>query len=203
MARLLIALTSLGAVVPLLAAPVPKHLFTKEPPLYYSTQKGTRWVYLEGKVEHHYEITDVEKTKANAAFLVSVAEVKGGKRTPYRTMEVSPRGLVWVETSERAAFDEPVSMLRCPVAANEKWSYQTSGPGGIGNTKGTMTVVGVEDIEVPAGKFSTVRVDQEYKLVGLDKQFRHSFWYAKDVGLVKADYGASTLVLKSFIGGKK
>jgi hypothetical protein len=200
MTRLLSAVIGLGLALPLVAAPVPTHLFPKDPPLYHPIRKGTRWVYLEGGDEHRYVVTEVQKSKSGDATLVSIAEVTDKKQTPYRKMEVSRNGLLWVETGG-SAFDKPLRMLRCPVHTNDTWSFETSGPGGIVRSEGTMKVVGIEQVKVPAGTFSAVRVEEEFTLGGGDYKHHSTYWYAPEVGLVKEEYGNSTAVLKSFTPG--
>lgn len=201
MARLFAVLFALVAALPALpAAPVPKHLFPKDPPLYYPTTKGTRWVYLEDKVEREYVVTKVEKNRTRDATIVSVAAVTEGKERPYRKVEVSRRGLFWLETTEEKAFDEPIQFFRCPVVAGDVVPYRCSGPGGIATMKGTMKVIAVEEIEVPAGTFTAVRVEDGYSHG--DFKSRETHWFAPEVGLVKSDYGRRDIhVLKSFTPG--
>lgn len=91
-------------------------------------------------------------------------------------------------------------MLRCPVAVNDALPYRTSGPGGIANTEGTMKVLAAEEIDVPAGKFTAVRVEDEYAFGG--KKCRESHWFVRDVGIVKSDFGDRKEELKSFTPGK-
>ena len=62
-----------------------------------------------------------------------------------------------------------------------------------------------EKVEVPAGKFKSIRVEQETEANG--KTVRYEEWYAPEVGLVKKVFhhlGAAkqVQVLKSFTPGK-
>jgi len=174
----------------------------KDPPLYYPVQKGARWVYLQNGTEFQYEVSDVKKSKRGDGDIVTVVQVEGEKRTLYRKMEVSRRGLLWLETVHGDAFDEPIRMLRCPAVAKDDWPYRSSGSGGIGQCQGTMKVIGTEEVEVPAGKYNAVHVEDESWIVGgPDKKHRCHHWFAPGVGLVKADYGTEAWVLKSFVPG--
>lgn len=197
MTRLIAALVCLAALPLAMAAPVPTHLM-KDPPLYYPVQKGTRWVYLDNGVEHQYVVSDVEKNKRGDAFIVTVVEVKGEKQTLYRKMEVSRSGLLWLETTEGDAFDEPIRLLRCPVVANEDWPYWCSGSGTIAKFDGMMKVVGNEQVEVPAGKFNAVRVKDKWSIGGDGLKDKCTWWFAPNVGVVKMEYGGRDIVLKSF-----
>lgn len=61
-----------------------------------------------------------------------------------------------------------------------------------------------ETIEVPAGKFSCIRIDSEIR--GLEVKIAYSRWYASGIGLVKEVLTVSGIetihVLKSFSDGK-
>jgi hypothetical protein len=63
-------------------------------------------------------------------------------------------------------------------------------------------VIGEEVVEVPAGKFTAVRVDSVYSADGEESTM--SRWFAPNVGLVKMVHGGGsrTTVLKSFTPGK-
>jgi hypothetical protein len=82
MTRVLIVLVGLAILSAALAAPVPEHLFPKGPPLYYPTQKGARWVYLEGDGEHSDVVTGAGRNEDGDAVVVTIAEEKDGKQTP-------------------------------------------------------------------------------------------------------------------------
>jgi hypothetical protein len=107
-----------------------------------------------------------------------------------------------VETTDGSAFDEPVRVLRCPAVVDAEWPARTSGPGGIAKTEGTIRVAGVEEVEVPAGTFSAVRVEWAFSLDGRVQKDHHTYWFAPGVGVVKETLGLSTWVLKSFTPGK-
>ena len=186
MACLLTALFCVVTAVSFLpAAPVPTHLFPKDRPLYYPTQKGASWVYLENNEEHRYVVTDVEMSSSGDARLVTVCEVIGEKQKPYRKMAVSRRGLVWVETTG-SMFDKPLWMLRCPVRADDEWPIQSSGPN-IFEGAGAVRVSGTQTIEVPAGTFSAVRIDLDLLGKHSDVRIQQSHWYAPRCRTREAD----------------
>jgi hypothetical protein len=205
MIRLLTVLVCVVAIVSFLpAAPVPEHLMPKESPLYYAMKKGASWVYLEGEEEYRYAITEVEKDMQGDAAIVTVCARENGKETPYRKVKVSREGLRWLSRGS-SAYDKPIWALLCPVQANQKWSVQYSGPG-IANGEGTMKVTGTETVKVPAGTFSTVRVEMTL-LVPVPNQnepitHHETSWYSAGIGLVKRESGDNTRVLKSFTRGK-
>lgn len=70
---------------------------------------------------------------------------------------------------------------------------------------GTSRVVGVKEVEVPAGKFSAVRVEEDVVFTNRgrpDDHFRRTFWYAPGVGVVKEDISGRTAVLEAFSPGR-
>ena len=71
--------------------------------------------------------------------------------------------------------------------------------------KGTFTTAGLEEVEVPAGKFKALRVELEVKeqsgrAVAAPQRVR--YWFAAGVGLVKMEVVGmkepNTRLLKSF-----
>ncbi|MBP3956291.1 hypothetical protein J8F10_13455 [Gemmata sp. G18] len=205
MVRLLVVLLAVVALIGLApAAPVPKHLLPKDGPLYHPVQKGTRWVYLDNGAEYHYELTAADPT-ASGTTVVTISQMKNGEPTPYRKVEVSERGLLWTETVG-IAFDTPACLLRCPVQPGDAWAYSLSRPNtALARAKGTMKVPGTETVEVPAGKFAAVRVDEKRAVLapGLpDTNLELTSWYAPNVGQVKWVCGKRERVLKSFTPAK-
>ncbi|AMV27524.1 hypothetical protein VT84_24195 [Gemmata sp. SH-PL17] len=202
MMRLIVALFASGALIGLApAAPVPKHLMPKEP-LYYSVQKGTRWVYTDNGMDCEFEATDV-KPLARDGWTVTVECVRDGAKSPYQKIEVSPRGLVVIEARGISA-ENPLCLLQRPAEPNAEWSYRRDNPGAT-YSRGAMMVTGTEDVKVPAGVFRAVRVVHEVTVVWNDKpiqQLRVTTWYAPDVGLVKATGEGYKSELKSFTPGK-
>jgi hypothetical protein len=184
------------------AAPVPTHLFPKNP-LYISVQKGTRWVY-EGTSPGELVVSSSEWDEKSGTTTVTITSPRqDGSHAPNQKLAVSGRGILWLENTA-GPFDSPFWLLKVPVRQAEEWAFTTSGSG-IANTIGTMKVVRVEDIEVPAGKFTTVRVKEEVQSLVNGKPaggYSQTRWYAPGVGLVKWQCGDAGTVLKSFTPGK-
>jgi hypothetical protein len=63
--------------------------------------------------------------------------------------------------------------------------------------RAVLTCGGREEVEVPAGRFATVRVDWEFTFVG-DKPRWATYWFAAGVGPVKMVNEYEEWVLKSF-----
>ncbi|VTR93276.1 : DUF3108 [Gemmata massiliana] len=204
MPRTLVALFALGALIGLApAAPVPKHLMPNEP-LYYAVRQGTRWVYTDYGADYEYEATEVQPLVSGATVL-TLTQIDGDHKRPYRKIEVSARGVVWLETGG-SAFDTPVCVLRCPIKPGNEWSFTSSGADHIAPARGTMKVAGTEEVKVPAGAFTAVRVEEKRTLLldnGKPKLTYHvTSWYAPNVGQIKWASEKSERVLKSFAPGK-
>ena len=120
--------------------------------------------------------------------------------TPFVLVAVSEQGLV-----EQLVIDTPtprIPLLKLPAKAGNSWVYD---PGHPGHCKTEYTIAAeAERVEVPAGRFTAVRVRTNQTLGG--KSVKSACWYAPRVGLVKVarEDGAEVFeyVLKSFTPGK-
>ena len=205
MIRSLAALLVVVALIGLApAAPVPKHLVPEEP-LYYPVKKGTRWVYTDNDIERVYEIADVKPAKHGGS-IVTVEAVRDTGRVLEEKLEVSPRGLVRVEQNG-SALASPMCLLRCPLETDKGWAFRTdcTAPNGP-YFRGTMTATGPEDVTVPAGTFSAIRVELKATLFMGDtpvSDINVTSWYTPNVGTVKyTSTGGFKRELKSFTPGK-
>jgi len=196
MSRLLLILFVPFAAVPLAAAPVPKHLFPKDPPLYYPTKVGTKWVYSEDGIERTLVVEAVERGHGGLA--VTVATVDGGGRVAHEKVVVSPGGLARLVTEEGQR-----ELLRVPHEKGDTWDYAIGSPELLLAVL-TATAAGEENVTVPAGKFVAARVDYELTTpVPQEQKSRWTCWYALGVGLVKMEYDGKVFrALKSFTPGK-
>ena len=116
-----------------------------------------------------------------------------------------------IETSQargpRTSADtcDPETAITRPSKPGEKWDYQPKPKNGGQAAKRTYTSVAEEEVEVPAGKYKAIRIDETWDDGrGL---MRSSQWHAPGVGLVKqSTFKGSTetgvYVLKSFKPGK-
>ena len=204
MVRSLVALFVVAALISLApAAPVPKHLTPKET-LYHGVQKGSRWVYVDKDVESVYEATDAQPDKRGGS-IVTIDRVENGKKTLAQKLDVSPRG-VFLIAAIGGTREPPTCLLSCPAQADKKWSIEyNGGPNDTKSYRGTITVTGTEDVAVPAGKYSAVRVAEKVSAFAEDKpvfDINITTWYAPGVGVVKQEGRGWTKELKSFTPGK-
>lgn len=184
------------------AAPIPRK--PKEPPLYFPTRVGAKWVYQIGeKDELTLSVTAVEKT--DAGLLVSVTKHRpGGKTFLDKKMLVAPTGVTQVEGFD-GKLESPWCWLKIPCVVGEKWESDCSND--LFVQKWECTVLGTEEVEVPAGKFTAVKVSSKLVAARRDRgpfpniDISQVEWYAPGVGVVKVEPNrpARPQVLKSFI----
>jgi hypothetical protein len=166
--------------------------------LYAPTRVGDTQVYEQrgrGRaVRSAHVVTGVEEK--GGTFLVTIE--REGRPGAWTELSVSGRGVVW-RTRMAEKLDDPVPWLKLPAKPGGTWSYESK----PGNFKRTYTAGPEEEVEVPAGRFRAVRVDEEFARGG--ERARHTFWHARRVGLVKAvlktDDDEWTQVLVSFAAG--
>jgi hypothetical protein len=172
-----------------LAAPAPKA--KEKEAAYFPTRMGDKREYevRSGEtVESGYTDTVTKVEKADAATHVTVTRDYSNGRPFVTTIAVSADGLFRVSHNDKK-LDAPVPLFKQPAKAGTKWE--------VGEV--TYTVIGEEDVEVPAGKYKAVKVD-----VASGGDVHTSLWFAPTVGLIKQTNPGSmvTVVLKAFTPGK-
>lgn len=146
-----------------LAAPVPKP--PKPDPFYFPTTVGAKWVYETAGGE--LESAVVSAVENDGDDLVVCREGVDGTRTAYSKMVVSAEGL----RQERELTGGKLGwVLKTDLKAGESWDMPEGGK---------RTVRGPEEVEVPAGKFTALRVEWE------QRGGKYTSWYARGVGEVK------------------
>jgi hypothetical protein len=176
-----------------LGAPVPRDR-SKEPPLYFPTRVGAKWVYQTGKTEQTEVVTKVRQN--DEIKVITVAQVTEGLGTiPYRVVEVSARGLVELEV-DLLPLSPPVRLLS--PTPGDRWNVVTgTGP----ELTISHATFGPERVKVPAGVFQALRVEGHYTLGG--NSHLTTYWYAPGVGMIKAVSGDLVTVLKAFTPGQE
>ena len=176
------------------------------PPLYFPTAVGATAVYQTTigalTMEGPYRVTAVQRTRDG--FRVTVDRGSPGKPAAQDQTDVTAKGLTLLQFGNRE-IDPPTPVLRLPAKAGDTWDWAAAAADGVPARKTKFKVVGEEEVEVPAGKFKAIHVEQEVEANG--KTVRFEEWYAPNVGLVKKVFhhlGATkqVQVLKSFTPGK-
>lgn len=181
------------------AAPVPKGTEAK---LYFPTTVGAKRVMTFTSGKHTREDTETVsrvEVKDGVHRVTVDLHTDGHRTTPGYVYEVTADGLER-RTSEEDKGNNPQPLLRLTVGVGETWVARPSGS----RTYATLTRGKEEEVEVPAGKFTAIRV--EVAVTRGDDTSQFTQWYAAGVGLVKeaAQRGELTITreLKEFIPGK-
>lgn len=170
------------------------------PPVTYQPAKvGTKWVYqIEGtQKERVHTVVAAEKQGELLVVTIELDNDTGGKVTD--TISIGGDGIYRHSVGD-TLIDPHLCLLKLPIKVGDKWATDFTTPSG--KWTGTRGVKGLEEVEVPAGKFKAVRVEHEY---ALDKEkYKQALWLAPNVGVVKHDHGNKKVsVLKSFEVPKK
>jgi hypothetical protein len=185
------------------AAPLPSD--AKKPILYFPVEVGAKWVYQwEDKEEMTREVTAVEDRKG--AKIVTVSQMgKDNKLSPCEVVSVTEQGLVLLSDSEHE-FKPPVCLLKIPYKPGDSWKCDSNWLG-LNHLGATAKVLEIEELEVPAGKFKTIRVERTYALNGTSGGDKWDDLFAPGIGRVKMvdhfDGSVTSAVLKSFTPGKR
>jgi hypothetical protein len=179
------------------AAPAPPP--RAKPVLYHPIKQGDEWVYTDGKEDETQVITAVEENKGRQ--LVSVGRKVKDKVIPLWTVAVSEEG-VYQTADDDTKFESPLCRVKLPAKSGDKWIIDFNQPG-YAVMDGFGSVAVDEEIEVPAGKFVTIKIEWKYKSDIHDRHF--IIWHAPGLGMVKQEncIADRTIVMKSFTPGKK
>lgn len=204
----MLRLPAAALTITLLALPaVPAPRAKEEPPRpdYYPTEVGTRLVYDmdDGKGELILRVADVEEK--DGAKVVTIEQRGTTRWLPFERVSISERGLLRVEYFGYTI--EPMYLLKFPVKAGDKWDFSYSRQGALTGWKGTDTVIGEEEVTVPAGKFKAIKLEgvaTEEDGKPREKPQKSTTWFAKGVGRVKVvNSDGAALALRSFTRGKR
>ena len=172
----------LAALPGLAQESAPKAKTKDSTPDYYPLKVGTKWHYQINaggqKVTIVYQIAKIESVNGKPLAVLEQlinGEVQGTEhigvesggvfRYRYKEFEVSP----------------PVCLLKYPVKEGSSWDTETK----IGTQQFTVSgrERGIEEVEVPAGKYQAVAVKIETTVKG--SKVSNTYWFAPDVGIVK------------------
>jgi hypothetical protein len=163
------------------------------PPDYYPMPVGAEWQY-QGINEQSLKQLTVKVTasekQADGTIWLKTEHDSGF--SPFYIWYSKPQGLV-VEHRQLYTFGgndteyqpvppKPILKNPPPVGDSWEWSGKINGPVSV-DAKEKYEVVAVEDTEVPAGKFSTMKIEVDGEKSG--SSFKNTYWYANLVGPIK------------------
>jgi hypothetical protein len=190
------------------APPMPKD--EKPDELYFPVQVGAKRVTaLKNKFGPPMKggssqtVTKVEEKDGKYTVTVEGDSSAGGfRRKSEQVLIVSKDGVFRNKTLDGKESPEPLPLLKLPHKEGATWSEDATQNGRTGPepVKVTFTMGKIEEVEVPAGKYKSIRVDQVIEAGGGTQ--KTTYWYAAGVGMVKLEAGGSITELTEFTPGK-
>ena len=197
MARLLTLL--LFAMISLVAAaPVPRE--AKKPRTdYFPTQVGSKWIYKHTK-NAEWQRTDVITSveQIDDAKIIYVGTLTEDGSVEHREkMKLSPLGLFKMDLSDQET-DFLTRHLKFPIHSGDEWECLMRGK------MGTATCEGIEEVDVPAGRYHAVKIVARRKTETIELgEVEATGWFVLGIGPVKWGFGSGDAaeVLHSFTAG--
>lgn len=176
-AGLLLALTACTSAQPTpVSAPAPAPAVAPVTFAAPQWRPGDRWAYdWTSGTESGTKTIEVFETKTVNA--VSYFVLRLGDVEHYYTKDLHWAAAVR-EARVEARMVPPQPWFMWPLVPNQRWDHQGTfeDPNGRRTFNDHFTVVGVEEIEVPAGRFKTMKVMREGERRDSDE-----YWYSPDV----------------------
>ena len=186
----LIAL-AVGAASAPAADPPPKARDTLSARLF-PMAVGAKWVYASDDADVTFEVLRTEKDEAADTDAFVVRRTIGKSAVEFR-VAVEEDGVYILREGDKA-FSPPLRQFAFFARTGDSWKWK----GKYGTEKRTETFEhrGAEEVNVPAGKFATIAVQQSNPATG----DQANFWLARDVGVVRLS--GKTELLDAPAGGK-
>ena len=180
-------------------APVPKEILKKFPD-YYPLLPGTEWEYAIGEGAVTVKVQDYEKK--DGVRTGTLATFVNGKVVATEKIRVDETG-VYRTHINKTELEPPILILKFGIKDETEWT--TKAKAGEAKVDFTFKLNGLEEREVPAGKYNAVKVSGAGDAAGIKTHFVYHF--ADGVGIVRLCYelnGATVeMALKKFTPGKE
>ena len=180
------------------AAPVPKEILQKFPD-YYPLLPGTAWVYQVGETAVLVKVKDYTEKAGVRTGLLST-EVNGAE-VATETIRVDETG-VYRTHINGTKIEPAVLILKFGIEKETEWATKCK----VGEHKVDFRfkLDGLEDLEVPAGKYKAVKVTGSGTIAGIETQTE--FHFAEGIGIVRLSYSIGgqrvSMDLKKYTAGK-
>jgi hypothetical protein len=155
------------------------------PTPYYPLQVGNTWTYRVGP-EHRYQLKVTKHEKVGDVVCARIEMFVEGNPKSFELVGVTEDGVARY-AFENKRLDPPFRFLKLPPKKGETWEVSSA----LGKTdKSAGEVIkatfkaGEEKVEVPAGKYDAITASTD-DLVAAGDQMGVTYYFAKDVGLVK------------------
>ena len=162
-----------------------------EPVTYFPTSVGIKLVYVfDNKTENAETLTVMKVDENENGLVITEGNITPSGTFPGRRIFVCKEGVAVLNNGGTVAE----WLLKAPYTDGTKWETSRMALGKT--TIESVAIKGEEEVEVPAGKFKAIRVDCSLTIAGKDSKW--SYWYAKDLGVVKeVDVSNHETVLQS------
>jgi hypothetical protein len=164
-------------------------------PDYYPLQAGNQWQYKITARNDSYKVTMRVGKVEDDGKLVRIDNVSTKPQQSEHLM-LTDKGLFRARVNG-AELTPAIQLIPYPVKLGSKWNgtYVAKGSDAKNEYKGEIGPK-EETVEVPAGKFQAIRVRISLQKDG--QQVDATYWFARDVGMVKqtSEAAGSSLVLE-------
>lgn len=178
---------------------------------FFPGSVGTSWTYEFSNGGTRTIRIAKSEVKDGAVVVTLDEEMRDKKLLYYNTIIITSSG-VYQLRRRGDTFDTPKLELKLPFKNERTWEWEQDvlrkddESGAEFKEHAVYKAVGAEEVNVPAGKFVTIKVDVSCA-TGLVKT-QYTVWYARGVGMVKTQFNEGSLyakqrkvdmVLKSFV----
>jgi len=153
---------------------------------YYPLKVGNKWTY---------QIESDTIAKGTAKLTNQIAKIEKIDEVPLSRLETTAKGKIvaseHLSINDKGIFRNryngievtpPICMLKFPVKKGSSWKTESN----VGDEKLKVSCKSdEEEIEVPAGKFKTIKVIMDAEVTGAGIIVSTTYWFAQGVGVVK------------------
>jgi len=152
---------------------------------YYPLKVGNKWTYQiesDTAAKGSKLINQIAKIeKIDGVSLSRLETTMKGRVAATEHLSVNEKG-IFRDRVNGGEITPPICLLKFPIKKGATWKSESM----AGNEKLKVACKSdEEEIEVPAGKFKTVKVVMDAEVVGAGIIVSTSYWFAQGVGVVK------------------
>jgi hypothetical protein len=149
-------------------------------------------------IKHGYTVSAVEEKDGET--IVTIKRHVDGVTYIDDKITLSKEGMFY-SGGKSHAYDPSLPALKYPIEKDATWKWK--GKYGKEERSQTRTILGTEEVQVTAGKFTAVKVEVEEMREKSGDKFKSKEWYVAGVGRVKWTSGNLTEEMTSFTAAKK
>lgn len=159
---------------------------TQDSKSYYPLKAGNKWTYqiesdsvAKGSANLINQIAKIEKI--DGVSLARLETIAKGKVAATEHLNVTEKG-IFRNRYNGTEVSPPICILKFPIKKGSTWKTESK----VGDEKLSVSCKSDEDeIEVPSGKFKTVKVVMDAEVAGAGILVSTTYWFAQGVGIVK------------------